>query len=109
MDNIKLDSLTVEAGIDWYIDQLVSKKDAFEGLDEDALMEVKSDLKERVEAYVNTTILKYVPENKIEELEKILDTNNQEEIHKFFQQNVSNLNEVVALALANFKKSYLES
>lgn len=101
------ENLTVDSGINWYIDQLVSQKPEFKDLDQDTIEQIKKDLKDRVESYINTSILKQVPPSKFEELEKVLDTNNATKIQEFFQSNVEDLNQVVAIAMADFKNSYL--
>ncbi len=71
------------------------------------MSELKKDLKERVESYINVSILKQVPPAKLEELEKVLDINDVSKTQEFFQNNVEDLNQVVAIAMADFRKSYL--
>jgi hypothetical protein len=76
-------------------------------LDSEVIEQIKQDLRPRIESFVNISILKNVPEDKLEEFEKILDTNNPVQIQDFCSKNIPDLNQIVAIALANFRDSYL--
>jgi len=52
------------------------------------------------------SILKNIPESKLEEFENLLDENDQIKIQAFCSKNISDLNQVVAMALINFRDSY---
>ncbi len=97
----------IEMGIDWYVDELIKQKPEFNNLDSESLLAVKDDLKSRAENYINISILKNVPESKLDEFEKLLDANDASQIQSFCSQNIPDLNQVVAMALINFRDSYL--
>lgn len=97
----------VDMGLDWYLNELVKQKPDFNDLDSEVIEQIKQDLRPRIESFVNISILKNVPEDKLEEFEKILDTNNPVQIQDFCSKNIPDLNQIVAIALANFRDSYL--
>lgn len=113
MDNQQIDfsnlpsDFNIEMGIDWYINELIKQKPEYKELDNEVLEQIKKDLKPRVENYINTSILTNIPENKLEEFENILDTNDQIKIQEFLNQNVPDLNQVIAMALIGFRDSYI--
>jgi len=55
------------------------------------------------------SILKNIPESKLEEFEKLLDENEQSKIQEFCNKNIPNMNQVVAMALISFRDSYIGS
>ena len=97
----------IEMGLDWYVDELIKQKPEFNNLDGESLSAVKEDLKSRAENYINIAILKNVPESKLDEFEKLLDNNDANQIQAFCSQTIPDLNQVVAMALINFRDSYL--
>jgi hypothetical protein len=105
-DNLPND-FNVDMGIDWYIDEIVKQKPDFNDLDEEVLDQIKKDLKPRVESHINIEILKNIPQNKLEEFEKIVNSNNQEEIQAFCNENIPDLKDVIAMALISFRDSYM--
>ena len=48
-----------------------------------------------------------MPSHKLEEFEKILDTGSAEEIQQFCRETISDLEEVTAAALMDFRRTYL--
>jgi len=115
MDNQQIDftnlpeSFNVDMGIDWYIGELIKQKPDFKDLDEEVIEQIKEDLKPRVESYINMSILKNIPESKLEEFEKLLDENEQSKIQEFCNKNIPNMNQVVAMPLISFRDSYIGS
>jgi len=99
--------LTAELGIDIFVNELIKQKKEFEGLSEDVLLSIKEDLKTRVESYLNISLLKYIPENKLDDFETAIDTNYANIIQAFCKKNIPNLTQVVALSLVNFRETYL--
>jgi len=76
-------------------------------LDEEVIDQIKKDLRPRIESFVNVSILKNIPEDKLEEFEKMLDTTDPVRIQEFCSKNIPDLNQIVAVALADFRDSYL--
>ena len=97
----------VDMGLDWYINELIKQKAEFNELETDVVEQIKKDLHPRIESFINLAILKNVPENKLEEFEKVLDTNDQNKIQEFCTKHIPDLNQIVAIALVNFRDSYL--
>jgi hypothetical protein len=86
---------------------LIKQKPEFKDLNNESLSAIKEDLKSRAENYINISILKTIPESKLEEFEKLLDENDANQIQAFCSQNIPDLNQIVAMALMNFRDSYL--
>lgn len=91
-----------------FVEKLVEEKGFF-GLEDEVMDQIKADLLERVEDRINAAILEHMPADKMEEFEKVLDRENEIGIQKFCNENIANLNEVVAEALMQFRSIYLNS
>ncbi|MDD3156387.1 MAG: DUF5663 domain-containing protein [Candidatus Pacebacteria bacterium] len=85
----------------------MKQKPDFNDLDEEVLDQIKKDLKPRIENHINMAILKNIPQNKLEDFEKIVDSNDQEKIQAFCNENIPDLKEVIAMALISFRDSYM--
>ncbi len=99
----------VDMGLDWYVNELVKQKTDFNDLDSEVLDQIKKDLKPRIESFVNISILKNVPEEKLEAFEKILEGNDPIQIQDFCSKNIPDLNQIIAVALADFRDSYINA
>ena len=113
MDNQQIDfsnlpaDFNIEMGIDWYINELIKQKPEFKDLDNEVIEQIKKDLRPRVESYINMSIVKNIPENKLEEFETVLDTNDQNKIQEFCNKYIPDINQVIAMALISFRDSYI--
>jgi len=85
---------------------LVKEKD-FKDLDQETMEMLVSDVYDRLEERVNAAILASLPPEKVEDLEKLLDTASKEELSDFCERNIPNLQEVITEALISFKQTYL--
>ncbi len=89
-----------------FIDQVI--KDA--GLDTETpevLEQIKSDLSDSLENRVNAMIVTNIPEEKMEEFDKIMDSNDDEKMQAFLKKTIPDFEQKVALELAQFRASYL--
>lgn len=92
--------------IEQFVEQLLKERNV--PVDDPAVMsELKKDLIDRVEAHINATVLEHMPAEKLEEFEQITQSGDESKIQTFCQQNISNLDEVVAKALLRFRTTYL--
>jgi hypothetical protein len=97
----------MQAAIDQFVDKLIQEKN-MEGLGPEVLQQIKFDLKSRVEDRVNAAILTALPQSKLVEFEKLLDSkSSSDKITDFCRQNISNLDNVLAEALLAFRNTYL--
>jgi hypothetical protein len=95
--------------INIFVERLVTEK-KFENIDPEVMDQIKLDLLGRVEDRINATILEHLPPEKLAEFNKLLDgLNNENEIQLFCQNNIENLDEVIAEALVSFRSTYLNA
>ena len=94
--------------IDDFINRLVAEK-GFEDVDDEVRDQIKNDLRDRVEDRINATILQHMPPEKLEEMDKMLESAGPQEIQSFCRENIENLDEVIAQALVEFRSTYLKS
>ena len=91
---------------DQFIDELVEAKGLKEFTPE-ILEQMKKDLADRLETRVNAVILEKMPPEKLGEFEGLLDTAEDEEMQEYCKQNIPDLEQAIAVALLEFKKTYL--
>lgn len=91
-----------------FIDRLVEEK-KFENLDSEVVKQIKIDLADRVEDRINASILEHMPSDKLEDFNKLLDSEDAEKIQLFCQENIQDLDNVIARELLDFRSSYLNS
>jgi hypothetical protein len=81
----------------------LTKKGVFKGLDNEVLFEITKDYESRIEDIVLLELIDKIDEqNKLEDFDKIADSNSAE-IWKFLHANIPNLNSIVMNAVANAK------
>ncbi len=83
------------------------KDKGFGGEDKVVFEQLKNDLTGDLEQRINAAILAAMPEDKLASFEKILEKGNAAQIQEFCAKNVPNLNEITALEMLNFRKTYL--
>jgi hypothetical protein len=90
-----------------FVDKLVEEKRLL-GLDPEVLKQVKADLGDRLENRVNAALLDNMPPEKVQEFEKMIDSDaSDKEVQEFCRSNIPDLDSVVAGALMEFKRVYL--
>ena len=78
-----------------------------DNLDYEIVVQLKADLRDRVESRVNAAILANLPPEKVEYFEKLLDQSSTEEVQSFCRRNIYGLDEIIANELAKFRATYL--
>ena len=94
--------------IESFVGKLIEEK-GFSGLDNEVMNQIKIDLMERVEDRINAAILENMPKDKLEEFDSLLDSADSREIQMFCQNNIANLDEIIAQTLVDFRNIYLNS
>jgi len=89
-----------------FVNRLIKDK-GFENKDGEVLAQIREDLSSRIEDRINAMIMINMPEDSLEEFEKILDSHNEDEIEKFVKSKIENIEEKVAAELIEFKNIYL--
>ena len=92
--------------IEEFIDLLVLEK-GFDTKDQAILDQIKSDLTSRFEDRINAMIITNLSEDLLPEFEKLLDSNNQEEINTFLKKHIPGIEEKLASEMLQFKNMYL--
>lgn len=98
-------NLNAQQQLQSFVANLVAEKN-FE-VEPEVLEQIKEDVYDRAEDIINATIMANTPPEKLEELDKLLDSGNQQDIENFTNEQIPNLQELVAQALANFRNTYL--
>jgi hypothetical protein len=95
--------------MDEYLNDLLSQTGALQTADQDVLTQLKSDLSERVTALINRRLIDALPEEKVAELERMLDEqpDNVEAYQQFMVENLPNRQEIVNATLLEFRVLYL--
>jgi hypothetical protein len=92
--------------LDLFIDRLLDEK-GLTNLEPTVLQQLKIDLKKRVEDRINISILNNLPKDKVKIFEELLDKATDNEIQDYIQQNIPNLEQVLAGELMQFRRVYL--
>jgi uncharacterized membrane protein YheB (UPF0754 family) len=90
-----------------YVDKLLEEKKLPEGLEQDVLDQMRKDLMKRVQNRINAAILANLTEDQMEEFNKLLDEDNEENTQKFLEENIADFAEMIATELIVFKQTYL--
>jgi hypothetical protein len=89
-----------------FIDRLLEEK-GLQNMEPAVLAEMKADLLERVADRLNAEMIAAMPQEKISELNELMDGGNPEEVRAFLTSNVPNFDNVLAQTLLNFRTTYL--
>jgi uncharacterized membrane protein YheB (UPF0754 family) len=90
-----------------FVSRLLEEKQ-IKDVEPEILEQLKADLMDRVEDRINMVILKNLPEESLGQFEKLLETDNEGEVQAFCQQQIPNLQELIAAELLAFRKTYLD-
>jgi len=91
-----------------FVTRLVEEKKFPEDLGKEVIDQIKADLFSSVEDRVNAVIIHNLPEGKLEEFNKLLDSDiKDEEMQKFCLENIPDLPELIASELVVFRQTYL--
>jgi hypothetical protein len=92
--------------IEQFVDRLVEEK-KFENLLPEVLNQIREDLYSRVEDRINAIILNNLPEDKADEFDALLDGGDLSVIQKYCQENIKNMDQLIAGELLAFRNTYL--
>ena len=95
--------------MDQFIDQLLKETEMDKKLEESILTGLKKDLKERLENRIKATILSQIPENKLDEFEKLLDSGDEKATQTFCSENIPNFPELLAAEFLKFRNRYISN
>lgn len=99
--------LANEKALSDYVDGLIRDKNSPYVTDANRA-EIKANLLRDLSDTINKKMLTVLSDAKIDELNKLLDTNaGDEAVSKFFENNIPNLEQLVTEVLIDFKKGYL--
>ena len=93
--------------IEEFVAKLVEEAGMNKDLEEDVFDQLKKDLKDRLQNRINAVILSQVPEHKLEEFEKLLDSGDEKAMQAFCSQNIPNLAELIAAEFLSFRNRYI--
>lgn len=91
-----------------FVKDLIASR-GLENLDYEVAVQLKADLRERVESRINAAILANLPPEKVEYFEKLLDRSTPEEAQSFCRRNIYDLEQIIANELAEFRTTYLKA
>ena len=98
---------TLSPSLDKFVDELLAAQ-GIEGVDPEVREQLVEDLTTRLNDRLEAAMVAELPEDKLPELERLLDHgNNEVELQKFFADNIPNLPALLARELAAFRQDYL--
>lgn len=89
-----------------FINKLIAEK-GLKNLEPVVQEKIKADLITRLENRINTAIVAKLPPEKLEEFRTKLSNSNEADIQKFISENIPNLQEILAIEMISFRKTYL--
>ena len=92
--------------LDIFAEKLLKER-GLENLEEEIFIQMRKDLRDRIEDRINVAIAGNIPPEKLEYFEKLLDQSDEKEIQLFCHRNIPNLTEITAGELTGFRKEYL--
>lgn len=94
--------------LNMFVDRLIEEKKYPADLEKEVVEQIKKDVLSRVEDAVNMIIISNLPEEKLEEFNKLADSGiTDAEMQKFCSDNIPNLAQLIATELIIFKQTYL--
>lgn len=92
--------------IDQFVDELVTAK-GFDEKDPGVLSEIKKAVMSRLESRINAMVLSNLPEESLEDFNKVMSEGNEEKMISFVKGYVPDLDEKVAAEMLAFRSAYL--
>ncbi|NMB56354.1 hypothetical protein GYA19_00235 [Candidatus Beckwithbacteria bacterium] len=97
----------ISPAINEFLDKIIDEK-KYENLLPEVRDQIKTDLQDRVNQYLNARLINKLDDKQVEELQELLKQKSEvEEVNKFFEDRIPNLKEVIAASLLDFRKIYL--
>lgn len=98
---------TLSPSLDKFVDELLAAQ-GIEGVDAEIREQLIEDLTTRLDDRLEAAMVAELPEDKLPELEQLLDRkNNEMDLQKFFADNIPDLPALLARELAAFRQDYL--
>jgi len=98
---------TLSPSLDKFVDELLAAQ-GIEGVDAEIREQLIEDLTTRLDDRLEAAVVAELPEDKLPELEQLLDRkNNEMDLQKFFADNIPDLPALLARELAAFRQDYL--
>lgn len=98
---------TLSPSLDNFVDELLAAQ-GIDQLEPEVRDQLAQDLTDRLNDRLEAAMIAELPENKLPELEALLDQQvENNELQKFFAENIVDLPAVLARELAAFRQSYL--
>jgi hypothetical protein len=94
-----------------FLERLIEEK-GFENLSEKLKADILEGLNKRLMAYIITGIAKNLTAEQAEKMNRMIEDGKEhslDQIQKFLGENVSNIDEIVAQAMMDFREVYLKS
>lgn len=102
-------TITLEGMAKKFVDDLVEAK-GFVNIEPEVMEQIKSDLMSRLNDRMNGVIIEHMPPANMDEFEQLLDRDaSDEELSSFCRQHIPELEAKLAVALMQFKQTYLNS
>lgn len=92
--------------LDNFVNRLLEER-GIEKLEPEILSQARKDLRERLDDKIRMAMLFAMPSPKLEEFKAMMATASDAEVQKFCQDNIVNLDEVVSVALYEFRQTFL--
>jgi hypothetical protein len=93
--------------LDTFVTRLLEEKN-LPAMDEEIFLQLKSDLKTRVEDRINTAILAQLKEEHLADFEALLTQADTETLQAFCKQSIPHFDEFIANEMLTFRKTYLD-
>ncbi|MCX6752865.1 MAG: DUF5663 domain-containing protein [Candidatus Nomurabacteria bacterium] len=90
-----------------FIEKLIVEAGMAIDLDAEVLTQLKKDMLDRLEDRINAVILSNIPEYKLGEFEKVLDSDDEKAISDFYTATIPNMAEVLAGEYLDFRTRYI--
>ncbi len=97
-----------ELNLESFVDRLYEEKNFPQNLEAEVVKQIKDDLLEQVEDRINALIINNLSEENLEEFNQKIDQEvSDQEMQKFFNENIPDLAQLIAAELIVFKQTYL--
>src|SRR4051812_37791922 len=90
-----------------YVRWVIDQKPEFRNLEDAVKAEISLQLEERLEQLINSAILAAMPESELDYFEKLLTHGTEQQIQDFCQQNIPDMDELIAGVLLQFRNEYV--
>ena len=90
-----------------YVKWVIDQKPELKNTPEDVKVELQSQLEDRLDDLINAAIIENLPDSELDYFQHLLNNGTDQQIQDFCQQNIPDMDEVVAGVLIQFRNDYL--